>query len=129
MKLFKMLLIALFLSLSLADDLEARRNYGFVIDGIKDIPQMDYQMEFVVKYPKNSNRLVLDCQSFINGLYYMRFSEDEWKNLWFMMLSGNQCEDIAFFGRASIEEEKPFCMFVNLDAESVDLYSDLSECQ
>lgn len=128
MKLFKLLVFVLLFSFGNYSGLEAK-NYGFIIDSYKDIPQMDYQLELVIKYPKNANRLLLDCQSFINGIHYIKFNENQWKDLWFLMLSGNQCEDIAFFSKAVIEEQRAFCLFINLDAESVDLYEDLSECQ
>lgn len=106
-----------------------RDNYGFIIQGYNDIPQMDYQMEWVVQNPEADHKLLLDCQSFVNGLHYMRNVENRWIDRWFVMLSGNDCENAAFFSKDALEKSGPFCLFVNVSDEKLDFYSDLSDCK
>ncbi|MCK6593947.1 MAG: hypothetical protein L6Q33_02010 [Bacteriovoracaceae bacterium] len=106
-----------------------RNNYGFIIESYNDIPQMDYQIEWVVQNPEADHKLLLDCQSFINGLHYMRNVENRWIDRWVVMLSGNDCENAAIYSMDALKNSGPFCLFVDISEEKLDFYSDLSDCK
>lgn len=106
------------------------QNYGYIITGYKQLPMMDYQFELIVKEPALENhRLLLDCQSFINGIYYMKYSEEEWKNIWFIMLSGSDCENAFYYTRTSLGEQGEFCLTVDVANEHLDFHTNPSECK
>jgi len=104
-------------------------DHAFVVENYKEVPGMDFQVELVVKDLEQDHRLLLDCQSFINGLHYSKWVQNKWSDLWFLMLDGNDCEDASNFSRGSIDKMEPFCLAVSLDKKEVDFYSSLNDCQ
>jgi hypothetical protein len=103
--------------------------YHYLINDYKLVPGMDYQVELVLQNPQINHRLLLDCQSFINGLHYLKFDDAKWRDVWFMMLSGNDCEDASNFSKKSLEAGVPFCLIA--DPQNIDLNFDvdLRSCQ
>lgn len=120
----KVFIIALFMALnSYAID------HAFVVENYKEVLGMDFQVELVVKDQELDHRLLLDCQSFINGLHYSKWVQNRWNDKWFLMLEGNDCEDAANYSKGSIDKMEPFCMAVSLEKKQVDFYSSLSDCK
>lgn len=101
---------------------------SFIIENYKLVPEMDYQIELIARNPVINHRLLLDCQSFINGLHYMKLIESRWSDKWFLMLDGNDCEDASNFARSSSQDSKPYCMKVNLENRDLDFNSELAPC-
>jgi hypothetical protein len=103
-------------------------DYSFIIKGNRVIPQMDYQLELILEPSSENSKMILDCQSFVNGLNLLEYFEDKWSQKWFYMLSGNDCEDAALFSIKSQEENKPYCLILNFDEYNLDLSHDLKKC-
>lgn len=119
----KLLLIALLIAIN-----SYALDQSFVVEGYKHVPGMDYQIELLVQKPVEDHKVVLDCQSFINGLHYMNFEEQRWHDVWFLVMSGNDCEGASVFSREAIDRNEPFCVHVNLDNKAIDFFSDPSAC-
>ncbi len=103
-------------------------DYVFLVEGYKKVPGMDYQMEYVVKNPKVDSKILLDCQSFISGLHYMNQENNKWNDLWFLVLEGGDCENIALFSRGSLDQLAPFCLRVDVNQRNLDFSSNMSDC-
>lgn len=104
-------------------------DHAFIVENYKEVPGMDFQVELVVKDQALDHRLLLDCQSFINGLHYSKWGPDRWNDLWFLMLDGNDCEEAANFSKNSGDRMEPFCLSVNIENKVVDFYSSPSDCE
>lgn len=83
-------------------------------------------MELSVSNPQK--RVLLDCQSFFNGVHYQSAVDGKWKDDWFMIMDGNDCEDVAQFAKSSLDANGPFCLNVDLEKHEVDVSSNLDEC-
>lgn len=104
-------------------------DFVYVIEGYNEVPHMDYQLELKPTNGLPNNRLLLDCQSFINGFHSMNYVENTWRDIWFIMLSGNDCEQISIFSRQTIDESGPFCLFINPEEQTIDVSAHLPDCQ
>lgn len=78
--------------------------------------------------PSPQKRVLLDCQSFFNGVHYQSMANGKWKDEWSMIIDGNDCEDIASFARESLDAQQPFCLNVKLEEREIDVSSNLDEC-
>lgn len=103
-------------------------DHAFLVESYKKVPGMDYQMEYVVQNPKLDHKILLDCQSFISGLHYMNQVNSRWNDVWFLVLEGGDCEDVALFSRDSLDQLAPFCLKVDVNQRNLDFSSDLSNC-
>lgn len=105
------------------------KEINLVIDDYKSVPGMDYQIELVMKHSPPQHRLLLDCQSFINGLHYEKNLEKKWNSIWFIMLSGNECEDASNFSKSISEANNDYCLVVDPEEKVINFNEDLSECE
>lgn len=112
-----LMMVALLLSFSSA---------RLLINGYQAVPGMDYQMELSVPNPEK--RVLLDCQSFFNGLHYQSAVNGKWKDDWHMVIDGSDCEDILQFAKSSIDAGNPFCLNVNLEERSIDISANIDDC-
>ena len=112
--------------LIMLSSLSFQKNY--IVEEYKEVPGMDYQMELVLRDQELNHRMLLDCQSFINGLHYMDRLDSRWHDEWFLMLSGNDCEDVSVFSQSSFEKGEPYCLSVNLQDKEVNFNSSLLDC-
>lgn len=112
-----LMMVALLLSLSDAK---------LLINGYKPVPGMDYQIELSVPNPEK--RVLLDCQSFFNGVHYQSDVNGKWKDDWQMIIEGNDCEDISQFAKSNLEAGNSFCLNINLEDRAIDVSSNLDEC-
>ena len=101
---------------------------AYIIDGYRSIPEFDYQIELLLQTNNQSQRLILDCQSFVNGLSELDLVEGEWRLRNFFMISGNNCEEVFNFSLKSFEMHKPFCLKLNFGRYTIDYDYDLSRC-
>ncbi len=120
----KLLLIALMFALN-----SYASEQNFIIEGYKQVPGMEFQLELVPKKPIDNHRVLLDCQSFINGLHYENLNEDQWKDIWFLMMDGYDCEKAYGFSRELIDKCNPFCVRVNVDNKDINFFSNPEDCQ
>ena len=97
-----------------------------LIQKYQSVPEMDYQM--VLTVPTPDKRVFLDCQSFINAIYYQSSVNGEWKDDWSMMVSGSQCEEVSQYAIESLDAGKLFCLNVDLKKREVDMSSNIEEC-
>ena len=102
---------------------------SFIIKGYKLVPDMDYQLELVMQNPAPNQKLLLDCQSFINGLVKLEYTDSVWENVGFFMLSGNDCDEAAQFGIKAQEMSLPYCLKLNFEKFKLDLSYELSKCE
>ena len=98
-----------------------------LIQKYQSVPEMDYQM--VLTVPTPDKRVFLDCQSFINAIYYQSSVSGEWKDDWSLMISGSQCEDVSQYAIESLDAGKPFCFNVDVKERKVDMSSNIEECK
>lgn len=117
----------LVIGLIVLSSLAFQKNY--IVEEYRGVPGMDYQMELVLRDQELNHRMLLDCQSFINGLHYMDQLNNKWKDEWFLMLSGNDCEDVSNFSQASFEKGEPYCLSVNLKDSELNFNSSLFDCE
>lgn len=97
-----------------------------LINNYKPVPGMDYQMELSVPNPEK--RVLLDCQSFFNGIHLQSAVQGKWKDDWFLMIEGNDCEELSQFAKSNLDANRPFCLNVNLEERSVDVSANLDDC-
>ena len=95
----------------------------------KLVPEMDYQLELVLQNPIPNQKLLLDCQSFVNGLVKLEYIDSIWENVGFFMLAGNDCDEAAQFGLKAQEESLPYCLKLNFEKFNLELSYDLSKCE
>lgn len=89
---------------------------------------MDYQLELILQKPVTNQKLILDCQSFINGLVKLEYIDQRWEESAFFMLSGNYCEDAMRFGLKAAETNSPYCLMIDYEQFNLSLSYDLSLC-
>lgn len=97
-----------------------------LINGYQRVPGMDYQMELSV--PNPAKRVLLDCQSFFNGVHYQSAVNGKWKDDWSMIIDGNDCEDVSMFAKNNLDAGNPFCLNVDPEEKSIEVSSNLDEC-
>ena len=102
---------------------------SFIIQGYKLVPEMDYQLELVLQNPIPNQKLLLDCQSFVNGLVKLEYIDSIWENVGFFMLAGNDCDEAAQYGLKAQEESLPYCLKLNFEKFNLELSYDLSKCE
>lgn len=102
---------------------------SFIIQGYKLVPDMDYQLELVLQKPITDQKLLLDCQSFVNGLVKLEYIDFIWENVGFFMLAGNDCDEAARFGIKAQEDQLPYCLKLNFEKFNLELSYDLSRCE
>lgn len=119
----KKLILALFLSIN-----SFAANYNYVIDNYKKIPGMDFQLELITRQTLENQRILVDCQSFINGIHYEKKLEGRWNDIWYIVISGNECEDVRAFVFDSINKDVPFCMQVDDETRNINFNSSLEVC-
>ena len=83
-----------------------------LIQKYQSVPEMDYQM--VLTVPTPDKRVFLDCQSFINAIYYQSSVNGEWKDDLSMMVSGSQCEEVSEYAIESLDAGNLFCLNIDL---------------
>lgn len=117
----------LILIILLSFNLMASEN-GILLKGYRPVSGMDYQIELLLNRPDDHVKLLLDCQSFINGLNYLRYEDKKWVSEWFYMLSGNDCEEAAqqVFGLSSLNIL--FCLNINEEEYKLDLSGNIENC-
>ena len=97
-----------------------------LIQSYQSVPEMDYQM--LLTLPTDDKRILLDCQSFINAIYYQSSIDGVWENDWSLMINGGQCEELSQYAKESIDAKIPFCMKVDLHERTMEMSADTSEC-
>lgn len=97
-----------------------------VVRNYQAVPEMDYQMILVLPTP--DKRVFLDCQSFINAIYYQSVVNGEWSNDWSLIISGGSCDDISGYAKQSLDAGNPFCLSVDPKVRVVDISSNIDEC-
>ena len=88
---------------------------------------MDFQIELVTQFEEK--RILLDCQSFFNGLHSQIYSNGKWNEEWFVMIDGNSCENLTNYTVNKISVGQSYCLNANLEEKSLDVSSDLGLCQ
>lgn len=101
---------------------------SFIIQGHRPVPDMDYQLELVLQKPIPEQKLLLDCQSFVNGLVKLEYIDSSWENVGFFMLAGNDCDEAARFVIKAQEDRLPYCLKLNFEKFNLELSYDLSKC-
>lgn len=112
-----LMMISLLLSLS---------SNKILIHDYHPIPGMDFQMELSVSNPQK--RVLLDCQSFFNGVHMQNAVNGKWKDEWFLIIQGNDCEDVSQFAKSSIDAGNPFCLNVDMENRSIDVSANIDDC-
>ena len=97
-----------------------------LIQNYQPVPEMDYQIVLTVADP--AKRVLVDCQSFINAIYYQSLVEDVWQNDWSLMLDGSQCEEVIEYAIMSLDAGNPFCFSVDRKERLVDVSSNVEKC-
>ena len=97
-----------------------------LIQNYQQVPEMDYQM--ILTIPTPDKRVFLDCQSFINAIYYQSSVNGEWKNDWSLIISGSQCEEVSQYAIESQDAGKSFCFNVDVKERQVEMSSNIEEC-
>ncbi len=110
------------------DFTNSKDDFKSIIVKYNILPQMDYARELILNNPIANQRIILDCQSFFNGIHYQMSIASKWQDDWFMMLAGKDCEDSMHFSDESITNLKPYCLIVNHQSQEVDFNSDVSLC-
>lgn len=100
--------------------------YRFLINGVARIPLFDYQYGLLTV--NEDERLVLDCQSFIQGLKIFWFNGSEEMFYDGIMLSAGECQHIAYNVFISVSEEKDLCLKINPDNWLIRLGDDPDLC-
>ena len=108
---------ALFLSLTV---------FHFLVVQFNPISGMDFQIELVTQFKEK--RILLDCQSFFNGLHSQVYSNEKWIDEWFLMIDGNSCETLTNYTINKSKNGQSYCLNANLENKSVDVSTDLSLC-
>lgn len=102
MKLFTLLVLALSLSMAHAEEIK--------VSGMKVVSGMD--RSFTLKTNFNE-KVVLDCQSFIQGL---TFGEGEASALY--MLGADECESLYINMNNSLKKNKKHCIEIDSEVRS-----------
>ena len=89
---------------------------------------MEFARELCPLFPLFDYRIILDCQSFFNGVHYQKFYSSKWQDSWFVMLTGADCEEAIYFSDNSILNLKPYCLTVKTVTHDVVFNTDLSLC-
>lgn len=119
----KILILALFLSIN-----SFAANYNYLVDNYKKIPGMDFQLELLTRHPMENQRILVDCQSFINGIHFAKKNEGRWSDIWYIIISGNECEEVRAFVFETINNSAPFCLQVDVETRNINFNSSLEEC-
>ena len=106
-----LMLVFFFILISFAA--QGRQISAYVVLGEAEVPGMDYQFEWVVKNLKNDQRLIVDCQSFINGIRLGKNEGEMFVSKWEIYLSAETCEKLVLYGREQFEQNKNFCLIAD----------------
>ena len=123
----KFMLVCLFLLLSFAS--HGRHVSAYVVLGEAEIPGMDYQFEWVVKNLKNDQQLIVDCQSFINGIRFGKYEGEVFVSKWEIYLSEEMCEKLIMYGREQFEQNKNFCLIADHLNKDLEVYEEIKFCE
>ena len=123
----KKLIVAFIMAFSM-DFTNSKDDFKSIIVNYMILPQMEYARELIPNNPIVDHQIILDCQSFFNGIHYKIYKKGKWQDDWFIMLAGKDCEDSMDFSDESITNLKPYCLIVNHQTKEVDFNSDVSLC-
>lgn len=101
-------------------------SYKMLIQDYQSVPELDYQTVLTVS--NLNKRVLIDCQSFINAIYYQSFVDEVWQNDWSLMINGNQCDDVTEYAKISIDDGNPFCFSVDTKKRLIDVTKNVDEC-
>ncbi len=107
----------------------ARDLSSFVVNGEAEVQDMDYQVEWLVENPEKEHRLIVDSQSFINGIRYERFIENRFQGKWMIYIDGEACVNFVMFGRELIDQNGNFCLIADHQNKNVEILKDLRFCR
>ncbi len=102
---------------------------GLLMKGYRPVEGMDYQIELLLNEPDDHVKVLLDCQSFINGLHHMRYEDKKWIDNWFYMLGGNDCEEAASQAVGFSQLNLLYCLRVNEEEYKLDLSPQIEDCE
>jgi hypothetical protein len=95
-----------------------------LINGLEQTPR-DYR--YVLKTDGHHySSVVLDCQSFVNGIEFYRGNDSAPAESFF--LYHNECEDIFFFVQDSEDMGKQSCLLLNQWERTYKLSPDVKDC-
>ena len=101
------------------------QSFNIVIEGYRET-EFDYMLE--LKTPYMEEKVVADCQSFINGLHFYQEIRGEWVHLEGVPLSEQECDWIVWHAMEAQEIQKPFCLMMNDQPFQMEISHDLSDC-
>jgi hypothetical protein len=100
--------------------------YRFLVNGVARVPLFDYQYNLLTENP--DERLLLDCQSFIQGMKVYWFNGVEEVLYDALLLSGGECQYIAYNVFTSSSQEKELCLKINPDKFTIKVGDDPDLC-
>ncbi len=122
-----LMLICLFVLMSFAA--HGRHVSAYVVLGESELPGWDYQVEWVVKNLRNDQRLIIDCQSFINGVRFEKAEGQMYVSKWEIYLSEESCENLINYGRDQFGQNKNFCLIADHLNKDLEVYEEIKFCE
>lgn len=101
--------------------------YRFLIKEVRPVDGFDYQYQFFTDHPEE--RLVLDCQSFIQNMkIFWKEAEYAESLVDGMLLSPGECQFIAYNVFTLRSQHKDVCLKVIPESWSIKVGGDPNEC-
>lgn len=124
----KILLFSLIFSLftTASEPINIDGEYRFLISGVGRVPLFDYQYDLITENP--DERLLLDCQSFIQGLKIFWFNGVEEILYDGIMLSAGECQYIAFNAFTSLSQNTDLCLKIHPETWAIRVGDDPDLC-
>lgn len=121
------LFTSLFLGHSYAGPVIINGEYRFLIKNVKLVNGFDYQYQFFTDHPEE--RLVLDCQSFIQNITFYWSEDRQFEEVvGGMLLSPGECQFIAYNVFALRSQNHPICLKIIPETYSIKIGDGSSLC-
>ncbi|MBT5094240.1 MAG: hypothetical protein HOM21_08365 [Halobacteriovoraceae bacterium] len=90
----------------------------------------DFEFMTELKTVAEVEKVIIDCQSFINGIMFKEQATDgDWNTAYQSALSEAECEEVTKFVRNSVDGKKNACVELDLLRNTYQLSRKTSDCR